>query len=63
MIKLNTAGAASNTYLITFSEIPRPREVPCRLTPLNTLPSATLACAIHLSIAAFTQLGIGTVRT
>jgi hypothetical protein len=33
-------------------------EVPCRLTALNTLPSATVAATIHLSTVLLTQIGI-----
>jgi hypothetical protein len=47
------------TYQTIFSEIHRPHEVPRRLTALNTLPSATVAAAIHLPTAVLTQIGIG----
>src|SRR5271170_39547 len=62
VIKLNPLRQLRTTYQTTFSEIPRPHEVPCR-TALNTLPSATVAAAIHLSTVLLTQIGIGTVRT
>lgn len=48
---------------MTFTEIPLPDEVPCRLTALKSLPSATLAALSQPSTAALTQMGIGPVRT
>ncbi len=50
------------TYQTTFREMPLPHTFPILATARKIVPSLTLAARVHWSIAALTQLGMGTVR-
>src|SRR5579863_10458337 len=48
---------------MTFSGMPFPQSVPCRLTALKIRPWPILAAMIQRSTASLTHMGIGTVLT
>ena len=63
MVWPNPLSDLRTTYQMTFSEIPVPQGVPCRLSARKIRPAVTLADSLHRSTASWTQAGIGTVRT
>src|SRR5262245_18688314 len=57
------AAAARTTSQRIFGDMPSPHTRPALLIARKTAPPVMSAAAIHASMAAFTHLGMGTVRT
>jgi hypothetical protein len=63
VFQLHPLGTPRTTYQMTFSEMPFPQGVPCRLTALKIRPWPILAAMIQRSTASLTHMGMGTVLT